>query len=164
MGDSTEKLYSSRFKLLNNTGQVLTDDEVAAFCAHEKEVIEELVPDASFLDYVVRKMPQGYFRILVSYREVSIIKYILDPHYGVHEITKSWKQDIRKFSIKALKTTITNGTLLSKKEISFLYKALSQEEIGSPLFFEIMRIAYYLPLEHKDRFVQIARMTSYVRH
>ncbi|MBP3801504.1 MAG: hypothetical protein J6I85_05750 [Clostridia bacterium] len=38
MGDSTEKLYSSRFKLLNNTGQVLIDSG---------EIIHNILNDVS---------------------------------------------------------------------------------------------------------------------
>ena len=148
-------------KGINNQGRNLTEDEIAAFCALEKDTISKLIPDEQFFDYVVNKTPQNTYRIMVSYREVSLMTYLLDPRYGVHKMSKAWQADMQLFIVKALYTTITNGILLNSKEIEYMHKILSSYDLSAPIVQEVLRVAFYLPPRLKDQFDTAARMAAY---
>lgn len=139
----------------------MTDEEIRTFLDQEKNSIMTLIPDTKYLDYIVAKTPQNYYRIMISYREFSLGKYILNPIYGVKPLTKDFKNDIQFFSVRAIREALKKGVRITQKEIQFLYTLLSNTEINSELFIEIMRTAYYLPSEYKNKFLQAARMASY---
>lgn len=139
----------------------LTDEEIQAFLATERNELVTLIPDEQFFDYVAIKTPQNYYRVMASYRNFSLFKYILDPMYGAQVMTDSWKEDIKFFSIRAMCIALRNGMKLTSTEIKYLYSSLKETPIGSSLFLEIMAVVYYLPIEYRDKFVQIANMISY---
>ena len=139
----------------------LTDEEIQAFLATERNELVTLIPDEQFFDYVAIKTPQNYYRVMASYRNFSLFKYILDPMYGAQVMTDSWKEDIKFFSIRAMCVALRNGMKLTSTEIKYLYSSLKETPIGSSLFLEIMAVVYYLPIEYRDKFVQIANMISY---
>lgn len=139
----------------------LTDEEIQAFLATERNELVTLIPDEQFFDYVAIKTPQNYYRVMASYRNFSLFKYILDPMYGAQVMTDSWKEDIKFFSIRAMCIALRNGMKLTSTEIKYLYSSLKEAPIGSSLFLEIMAVVYYLPIEYRDKFVQIANMISY---
>ena len=144
-----------------NGGHKLTDEEVQAFLAAERNELVTLIPDEQFFDYVAIKTPQNYYRVMASYRNFSLFKYILDPVYGAQVMTDSWKEDIKFFSIRAMCIALRNGMKLTSTEIKYLYSSLKEAPVGSSLFLEIMTVVYYLPVEYRDKFVQVANVISY---
>ena len=146
----------------NDATKRLTDEDIQAFLAFERETIVSLVPEEKYLDYIAIRTPQKYYRVMASYREFSLFKYILNPIYGVNKLSDIWKNDIKFFTIRAIREALKRGLHATQKEITFLYNMLSSTELNSSVFVEVMRTAYYLSDEYRSKFMQVARIASYV--
>lgn len=145
----------------NSAEKRVTDEEIQIFLANEHDMMVSLVPEEKYLDYLAIKTPQNYYRIMASYREFSLFQYILDPIYGTKKMTDNWKNEIKFFTIRAIREALKKGLRATQKEIQFLYSMLSSTEVNSSTFIEVMRTAYYLPNEYKDRFASAARIANY---
>lgn len=145
----------------SDTGRHLTEEEIMGFLAIEKETVISLVPEEKYLDYTAVKIPQNFYRVMASYREFSLFKYILDPIKGANKITESWKKDIQFFTVRAIGQILKRGIHITQKETDYLFNALSSDKIQSSLFYEVLKAAFYLPKEDRDRFEQALRMASY---